>query len=477
VGRKSSRWTDDNSLPVDGGDDAARDAADETADERIDVLAGRSATRSTAKRDVLHDTSPRKERVALIGVSRPSERDRRSTREHLDELEDLAQTAGAEVVGKLLQSRPAVDVATFIGKGKVEFLRDFCSDRDVHSVIFDDDISPVQQRNLEQLVERKVLDRTALILDIFAKHARSNASKTQVELAQLEYLLPRLSGMWTHLSKQYGGIGTKGPGETQIESDRRLIRERIAHLKRKLRRIDRQRATQRKNRTGVVRVAFVGYTNAGKSTLLNLLTGASVAAEDQLFATLDPTVRVLTIGRSKVLLTDTVGFIRKLPAHLVATFRSTLEEIVEADILVHLADASHPGCGEQISVVEETLAELHVRDKPTILAFNKIDLLSDVSSIPEVGDGYRDVVLISAQRGIHVEEMLHVLHGLIEAHRSQRAFFISPPDFRISAEFHRLSDVVEERFEDDGIRIRCEIAADVADRMLARYAHVVSEFP
>ena len=274
-----------------------------------------------------------KERCILVGVSTRLV-GREETEEYLDELALLADTAGAEVVARLTQDRDRIDAATFIGKGKVEELRVMTEELKVVLIIFDDDLSPVQARNLERTLECKVLDRSALILDIFASRAKTNEAKTQVELAQLEYHLPRLTRQWTHLSKQFGGIGTKGPGETQIETDRRMIRSRISHLKEKLERIAQQRTTQRQARTLHTRAALVGYTNAGKSTLLNLLSGSDVFVENRLFATLDPTTRMVPLSASiQILMTDTVGFIRKLPHHLIASFKSTLEEITEVDLL------------------------------------------------------------------------------------------------------------------------------------------------
>ena len=426
-------------------------------------------------RPAFYDTAPRTERVILVGVSRPPSQYRYETDEHLEELELLTQTAGAEVVEKVFQNRSTLDPATFIGKGKVEYIAQRCEDADIQSVIFDDDLTPVQQRNLERMINRKVVDRTTLILDIFVQHARTNTAKTQVELAQLEYLLPRLSGMWTHLSKQYGGIRTKGPGETQIESDRRMIRERITHLRVKLRKIDRQRETQRKGREDIARVALVGYTNAGKSTLMNILTGAGVLVEDKLFATLDSTVRALTLDKNTVLLTDTVGFIRKLPPKLVASFKSTLEEVVEADILLHVVDITHPAYLEQIDVVNQTLKDIHADGKPTVMVFNKLDAYHGPGAIPALKERFDSSVFISAARGINLQEVHGAIQTIIEEQVRHRVFLIRPPDYRILAEFHRETRIVNEEYLDDAIRISCDVQPETADKFLKRYADVVSE--
>jgi GTPase len=416
------------------------------------------------------DTARKTERVILVGVTRPPSQMRFETDEHLDELELLTETAGADVVEKIYQNRSAISVTTFIGKGKAEFLAQRCEDLDVQTVIFDDDLSPVQQRNLERSLNRKVLDRTALILDIFAMHARSNAAKTQVELAQLQYMLPRLTRMWTHLSKQYGGIGTKGPGETQIETDRRIVRDRIAHLKEKLERIDRQRATQRKGRQDITRVSLVGYTNVGKSTLLNMLTGSDVLVEDKLFATLDSTVRSIDIEGRDLLVSDTVGFIRKLPTRLIASFKSTLDEVVESDIILHVVDVAHPHFKEQIDVVRETLKELKVEEKPTIMVFNKIDRIDNPGAMSGLKSEYPYSVFISASRGINVTELKMAILLMAEEQHREKSFEIRPPDFSLSAEFHRVARIVEEKYEEDHIRIRCIIPADVEQRLLKVHA-------
>lgn len=293
--------------------------------------------------------------------------------EYLDELEFLADTAGAKTLKKFVQQLEKPNPKTFIGSGKIEEIAEYVEEHKVDMVIFDDELSPTQLRNIERTLECKILDRSNLILDIFAYRARTAHAKTQVELAQYEYLLPRLTRMWTHLSKQKGGIGMKGPGETEIETDRRIIRDKIARLKDRLKSIDKQMATQRKNRGALIRVALVGYTNVGKSTIMNMLSKSEVFAENKLFATLDTTVRKVVIGNLPFLLSDTVGFIRKLPHQLVESFKSTLDEVREADLLIHVVDLSHPQFEEHIATVNQTLQDIKGLDKPTLLVFNKID--------------------------------------------------------------------------------------------------------
>ena len=317
-------------------------------------------------------TAPRIERAVLIGISGAAQREQKM-QEYLDELAFLAQTAGAETVRTFTQKLDAPVAATFVGSGKLQEIQTYVQDNDIDLAIFDDELTPTQLRNIENALACKVLDRTHLILDIFARRAKTSYAKNQVELAQYQYLLPRLTRMWTHLERQQGGIGMRGPGETEIETDRRIIRQKISKLKLQLKKIDTQMALQRKNRGSIARVALVGYTNVGKSTLMNLLSHADVFAENKLFATLDTTVRKVVIQGCPMLLTDTVGFIRKLPHHLVESFKSTLVEVREADLLLHVVDISHPGFEEQMQVVEQTLCELNVRNRPTVIVFNKID--------------------------------------------------------------------------------------------------------
>ena len=317
-------------------------------------------------------TEPEQESAILIGVINRDQTDR-LVDEYLNELEFLVETAGAVTVKRFTQHLDAPNSVTFVGSGKLEEIRSFVEKEEIDLIIFDDELSPTQLRNIEKVFNKRVLDRTNLILDIFAKRARTAHAKVQVELAQYQYLLPRLTRMWTHLERQRGGIGLRGPGETEIETDRRIIRDKIARLKEQLVKIDKQVATQRKNRGKMVRVALVGYTNVGKSTIMNILSKSDVFAENKLFATLDTTVRKVVVGNLPFLLGDTVGFIRKLPHHLVESFKSTLDEVREADILIHVVDISHPSFEDQIKVVEETLSELGGSEKSLILVFNKID--------------------------------------------------------------------------------------------------------
>lgn len=347
--------------------------------------------------------------------------------EYLDELEFLALTAGATTVKKFLQKIPHTNPKTFVGTGKLEEIREFIKQNEIELVIFDDELSPSQLRNIERVLECKILDRNILILDIFASRARTSHAKTQVELAQLQYMLPRLTRMWTHLERQKGGIGLRGPGESQIETDRRIIQTRIALLKEKLFEIDKQMSTQRGNRGQLVRVALVGYTNVGKSTLMNLLSKSEVFAENKLFATLDTTVRKVVIENLPFLLTDTVGFIRKLPHQLVESFKSTLDEVREADLLIHVLDISHPNFEDHYKVVNQTLAEIISKtdklEKPIILVFNKIDAYLE----KEEGKNLEDLkktwmstmnnthhgsacVFISAQNKENIEELKNIIY-------------------------------------------------------------------
>ena len=312
------------------------------------------------------------EKVVLVGIINQQQNEGKS-KEYLDELEFLTYTAGGEVIARFTQRMDSANSKTFIGTGKMEELAQFIEENEIGTVVFDDELTPAQQNNIEKILRIKVLDRTTLILDIFAQRAQTSYARTQVELAQYQYLLPRLTGLWTHLERQRGGIGMRGPGETEIETDRRIVRDRIALLKKKLENIDRQMATQRGNRGALVRVALIGYTNVGKSTLMNVISKSDVFAENKLFATLDTTVRKVVIGNLPFLLTDTVGFIRKLPTQLIESFKSTLDEVREADLLLHIVDISHPNFEEHITSVNQILTEIQSNDKPTIMVFNKID--------------------------------------------------------------------------------------------------------
>lgn len=380
------------------------------------------------------------ERALLVGLVTPRQGEAK-VNEYLDELAFLAQTAGAEVVDRFTQKLEYPNPRTFVGQGKLEEIRQYVEKNDIGMVIFDDDLSTKQVANIEKALQVKILDRSSLILDIFAKRAQTATAKTQVELAQYQYLLPRLTRMWTHLERQKGGIGMRGPGETQIETDRRIIQRRISLLKQELADIDRQKTLQRKNRGKLTRVALVGYTNVGKSTLMNLLSKSDVFAENKLFATLDTTVRKVIIDNLPFLLTDTVGFIRKLPPHLVESFKSTLDEVRDADLLVHVVDISHPGFEEQIEVVNKTLAEVcGSAGKPVIVVFNKIDAYSHVpkdeddltprtrENIPleELKQTWMNrlepdnCVFISAKKGINIDELKDKIYQRAKEIHSER---------------------------------------------------------
>jgi GTP-binding protein HflX len=349
--------------------------------------------------------------------------------EYLDELEFLAETAGAEIYERFTQRLINPHPATFVGSGKLQEILDFVTVHEIDSVIFDDELSATQLRNIEKVIDCKILDRTNLILDIFAKRAQTAHAKTQVELAQYQYLLPRLTRMWTHLERQQGGIGMRGPGESQIETDKRIILDKISLLKSDLAKIDKQMMVQRKNRGNMVRVALVGYTNVGKSTIMNLISKSEVFAEDKLFATLDTTVRKVVIGNLPFLLSDTVGFIRKLPHHLVESFKSTLDETREADILIHVVDIAHPGFEDQIEVVNKTLADIGATDKPMIHLFNKIDAFTHVEKEEDdltpstrenktleewknswMGKENMNAIFISAKQQINIPDFKRILY-------------------------------------------------------------------
>lgn len=365
------------------------------------------------------------EKCVLVGLITAGVTDEQAV-EYLDELEFLAETAGAMSVERFIQRLPLPNPRTFVGTGKLEEIRVYIKENEIEMVIFDDELSPAQLRNIEKELECKVLDRNILILDIFASRARTSHAKTQVELAQMQYMLPRLKRLWTHLERQKGGIGLRGPGESQIESDRRIIQQRIALLQAKLKDIDKQMAVQRGNRGQLVRVALVGYTNVGKSTIMNLLSKSEVFAENKLFATLDTTVRKVVIENLPFLLTDTVGFIRKLPHQLVESFKSTLDEVREADLLLHVVDLSHPNFEDHINVVNETLAELNNADKPMIMVFNKVDAYLEQQedeerpSLEELKRTWMGkmtaerCIFISAQEKLNIEEMRETMYNEIK---------------------------------------------------------------
>ncbi len=369
------------------------------------------------------------EKAVLVGLITQQQNEAK-VNEYLDELAFLADTAGAVTVKKFIQKLDYPNPRTFVGKGKLDEIKQYIEENEIGMVIFDDDLTTKQVSNIEKELQVKILDRTSLILDIFAKRAQTANAKTQVELAQYQYLLPRLTRMWTHLERQRGGIGMRGPGETQIETDRRIILDKIARLKEELRSIDKQKSIQRKNRGKLTRVALVGYTNAGKSTLMNVLSKSEVFAENKLFATLDTTVRKVIIDNLPFLLTDTVGFIRKLPTHLVDSFKSTLDEVRDADLLVHVVDISHPQFEEQIEVVNRTLSDIcDSKDKPMIMVFNKIDAFTykpkdeddltprtrenvslDELKATWMSKMHDNCVFISAKKGTNIDELKQMLY-------------------------------------------------------------------
>ena len=393
-----------------------------------------------------HVVRPTTENAILVGVITP-DTSRWNVEDSLNELEQLADTAGAVVTDRVTQALTKISAATYIGAGKVDELKKLVSQRKTDLVIFDDDLTPVQIRNLEKELGCKLLDRSALILDIFATRAKTAVAKTQVELAQLDYLRTRLTRQWTHLSRQKGGIGTKGPGETQIETDRRLIGDRMSTLKERLDRIDRQRTTQRKGRTRFARVSLVGYTNAGKSTLMNALAGTHVLAEDRLFATLDATTRQVKLDTNKdALLSDTVGFIRKLPHKLIESFKSTLDEVRESDVLMHVVDVTHPRFEDHMQVVNETLKELGAHDKPTLLVFNKVDMVEEPGLFNALRAEYEEAVFVSALRGIGLKELKERLLHVIEQDFVERIAYLPVSEAKTIAHIHRVADIVSEEY-------------------------------
>jgi GTP-binding protein HflX len=410
----------------------------------------------------LIETRNRKtERVYLVGVELKS-RSSWELRDSLGELAELAVTAGAEVVGDVIQKMASPCAATFIGKGKADEIAKICRGEDVDTVIFDDELSPAQSRNLEVVLNCKVLDRTTLILDIFAQRARTREGKLQIELAQLQHLLPRLTRFWGHLSRQKGGIGMRGgEGETQLETDRRRVQDRIARIQRELQLVRRQRSTQRqgRQRNHWALASIVGYTNAGKSTLLNTLTGAEVLAEDKLFATLDPTTRRLRLPTNQnVLLTDTVGFIRKLPHGLVEAFKATLEEVVQADLLVHVVDVSHPQAEKQIQAVDAVLKELGAEGKPTLMVFNKIDQLDGNQDVlPRFLERHPHGVAISATTGEGIPAVLAELSSQLRPIREFLELAVPHDKSDVIARLHEVGQVIERSYEGDIAHFKARI--------------------
>jgi GTP-binding protein HflX len=403
----------------------------------------------------------------LVGLYGP-ETTRFQAEEYLDELELLTDTAGGITIEKILQNKTHPDPSTYIGKGKLTELKRIMGEKNIDTVIFDDDLSPTQLRNIEHGTDAKVLDRSSLILDIFASRAKTAAAKTQVELAQLQYLLPRLTRYWTHLSRQKGGIGTKGPGETQIETDRRLIGRRISVLKDKLDKLSKQRTTQRKGREGMNRISLVGYTNAGKSTLMNALTETGVFAEDRLFATLDSTVRRHELENHSVLLSDTVGFIRKLPHNLVESFKSTLDEVREADILLHVVDASSKMADEYIEVVEETLEEIEATNTRTILVFNKVDKM-DAHQVTDMKQRYPNAIFVSAEQRIGLKELETSIEDMIELEYDRHTLQIPVSKYKAVAFIHENATVEEETYEGTDV----EMTFSMSEKDFKQLSHLL----
>ena len=409
------------------------------------------------------------EKAVLVGVILPG-MTKALMEEHLDELSLLAQTAGAEVVGRYIQRRDRINPTYLIGKGKAQQIIQQAQELDVQLIIFDDELSPSQIRNFLKISDSiKVIDRTGLILDIFQRHAQTRESKTQVELAHLQYLLPRLTRLWTHLERQMGGIGTRaGAGETQIEVDRRIIRDRIAKLRKDLKKIDKERETQSKRRKEMFRVALVGYTNAGKSTLLNALTGADVFVQDQLFATLDTTIRTLEVNdHHRLLLSDSVGFIRKLPHTLVASFRSTLMEVLEADLLLLMLDGSSYLLDEQLQTVREVLNEIGARDKEAMLVINKIDLIEDPEILQGLKARFPEAVFISALNHLRLDALQEAMVEEMEkSYRTAQVVFDPGLGKEIATVFQEV-EVLDTSYEDDGVHLTIRGERVTVERLMA----------
>ncbi len=418
--------------------------------------------------DDVKNSDIERERVMLVGLYGPTTT-RFLAEEYLEELEMLVDTAGGITIQKELQNRTNPDISTYVGKGKLQELKRLKGELRIDTIVFDDDLSPTQIRNVEAGTDAKILDRSALILDIFAGRAKTAAAKTQVELAQLQYLLPRLTRYWTHLSRQKGGIGTKGPGETQIETDRRIIGQRIATLKEKLKKLDQQRVTQRKGREGMNRVSLVGYTNAGKSTLMNAFTETNVLAENRLFATLDSTVRRYDLENHSILLSDTVGFIRKLPHNLIESFKSTLDEVREADILLHIVDGSSKMAQEYIEVVDSTLEELNATNKRTLIVFNKVDKMT-ADQIAMLRGEYPEAIFVSAEQKIGLSELESQIEELIESEYEEHTLQIPVSKYKAVAFIHENATVNKEVYENSDV----ELTFSMAEKDFEQLSHLLN---
>jgi GTPase len=406
----------------------------------------------------------RPETAILIGVFTLSTH-RTRAEEHLDELALLADTAGATVIRKILQQRDKPEVFSYIGKGKLQELKAMVEETNADLVIVDDELTPTQARNIQKVTETKVLDRPGLILDIFASRAKSAASRTQVEVAQLEYILPRLTRLWTHLSRQKGGVGTKGPGETQIETDRRLVGKRILVLKDRLKTLSRQRETQRQGRGEFARVSLVGYTNAGKSSLMNTLVNAGVFAEDRLFATLDATVRRFEVDGRTLLLSDTVGFIRKLPHGLVESFKSTLDEIRESDLLLHVVDVSSAHASDHIRVVRETLRDIGAEETPEILVFNKVDRIDSADRLTAIRNDHPGCRFVSAMRGIGLDDLKGAITERLSPDETTLTLLVDAAQGRSLSRIHEWGRVECTDVLEDQIRLQVKLPNQYLDRV------------
>ena len=412
----------------------------------------------------MNETRKEIEKTVLVCYSNKRDKKNYHSENSLTELKFLAETAGAEVVNTFFQENDKYDARFMIGKGKVQEIAEYVNENNIRLVIFENELEYTQLRNLEQEIKCKIIDKSNLILDIFASNARTAQSKLQVELAQLEYTLPRLTRQWTHLSKQLGGIGTKGPGETQIETDRRFIKTKISFLKEKLLKVDEQRKTQSRERKSFFRISLVGYTNAGKSTLLNMLTGSDVYVENKLFATLDTSTRALELlvsedGKTvtkfpkKVLISDTVGFIKNLPHNLIESFKSTLSEVIESDLLLHVIDISNPNFEEQMEVVKNTLEEIGAKENPVINVFNKVDNLEDSSVIASVKSEFKDSVIISAGKGININLLMEKIKAELNKENTERMLKLKPGDHKMVSMIYKLAEVSNVKYLKNSIKV------------------------